>query len=220
MRDRGLQRYAPLAGVVFVVLIVIAVIIGGESPDPDDSRRSVVEFWTDNDTEQIWSSAIGAWSSIFFVWFAGSLRSALREREGGSARLSALSFAGAIIAAGGLLGLASLGFAAADTAGDVPGDVTQTLSVLGSEFFFPVAAGYAIFLLAAGILAVRTAVLPAWLAWSAIVVGVLCVTPVGFFALLVGLVWLLIVSVLLYRREVGPADRQAPAAPTAPSPAA
>jgi|SRR5215211_1121602 len=220
MKDRGLARYAPLTGVAFVLLIVLAVIIGGESPDPDDSRLSVVRFWTDNDTEQIWSSAIAAWSSVFFVWFAGSLRSVLREREGGSARLSALSFAGAIIAAGGLLALASLGFAAADTAGDVPGDVTQTLSVLGSEFFFPVAGGYALFLLAAGILAVRTAVLPIWLGWSAIVLGILCITPVGFFALLVGLVWLIVVSILLYRREAGPADRPAPAAPAAPTPAA
>jgi hypothetical protein len=220
MKDRGLQRYAPLAGVVFVLLIVLAAIIGGESPDTDDSRREVVNFWRDNDAAQVWASVIATWSSIFFLWFAASLRSVLREREEGSTRLSALSFAGAIIAAGGLTALASLSFAAADVADDVPGGVTQTLSVLSSDFFFPIAAGYAVFLLAAGILAVRTAALPAWLAWPAIVLGILCVTPVGFFALLVGLVWVVVVSVLLYRREPGPADRPAAAAPTAPSPAA
>lgn len=218
MRDRGLQRYAPLAGVVFVLLIILAAIIGGESPDTNDSRREVVEFWIDNDTAQVWSSVIATWSTIFFLWFAASLRSALREREDGSPRLSTLSFAGAIIAAGGLLGLASFAFAAADVADDVPGGVTQTLSVLSSDFFFPIAAGYALFLLAAGILSVRAAALPAWLGWSAIVLGVLCVTPVGFFALLVGLIWVVVVSVLLYRREPGAADRPARVEPSAPAP--
>jgi hypothetical protein len=220
MKDRGLARYAPLAGVAFFVLLIVAVIIGGETPDTDDSQRAVLDFWRDNDDAQIWSTLIGAWATLFFVWFAGSLRSALREREDRSSRLSALSFAGAIIAAGGLLASLSISFATADTVDDVPASVTQTLSVLQSDFFFPIAVGYALFLLAAGIVAVRTAALPVWLAWPAIVLGVLCVTPVGFFALLVGLVWLLVVSILLYRREAGPADRPAPADPAAPTPAA
>jgi hypothetical protein len=47
--SRGLQRFAPLTGVVFVALIVLAIIIGGETPDNDDSRQAIVDFWSEND---------------------------------------------------------------------------------------------------------------------------------------------------------------------------
>ena len=48
MSSKDVERLAPLAGVVFVVLIVIAVVIGGETPDNDDSTASIVRFWTEN----------------------------------------------------------------------------------------------------------------------------------------------------------------------------
>jgi hypothetical protein len=217
MESRGLQRLAPLTGVVFVALIVLAIIIGGETPDNDDSRQAIVEFWSDNDDAQIWSNIIGAWATVFFLWFAASLRSALRRGEEGPGRLSTLSFGGAVVAAVGLLSALSLNFAVADSVGDVPASVTQTLTVLSNGFFFPIAAGYALFFLAVGVLAVRIRILPVWLGWVTVVLGIVCLTPVGFFALLLGLVWILIVSVLLYRRETGPAERPTPADPAPPA---
>lgn len=78
----------------------------------------------------------------------------------------------------------------ADSVGDVPASVTQTLTVLSNGFFLPIAAGYAVFFLAVGVLAVRTRVLP---------------------------VWIVIVSVLLYRRETGPAERRTPIDPASPA---
>ena len=219
MDSRGLQRFAPLTGVVFVALIVLAVIIGGETPDNGDSRQAIVDFWKDNDNAQIWSNIIGAWGTVFFLWFAASVYSALRRGEEGPARLSALSFGGAVVAAVGLLSALSLNFAVADSVGDVPASVTQTLTVLSNGFFFPIAAGYAVFFLAVGVLAVRTRTLPVWLGWVTVVLGIVCLTPVGFFALLVGMVWILIVSVMLYRRETGLAERPTPVDPASPAPA-
>jgi hypothetical protein len=217
MESRGLQRFAPLTGVVFVALIVLAIIIGGETPDNDDSRQAIVDFWSENDDAQIWSNIIGAWATVFFLWFAASLRSALRRGEEGPARLSTLSFGGAVVAAVGLLSALSLNFAVADSVGDVPASVTQTLTVLSNGFFFPIAAGYALFFLAVGLLALRTGMLPVWLGWVTVALGIVCLTPVGFFALLLGLVWILIVSVLLYRREIGPAERRTPADRASPA---
>jgi hypothetical protein len=217
MQSRGLERFAPLTGVVFVGLIVLAIIIGGETPDNDDSRQAIVDFWRDNDTAQIWSNIVGAWATVFFLWFAATLRSALRRGEEGPARLSTLSFGGAVVAAVGLLSALSLNFAVADSVDDVPASVTQTLTVLSNGFFFPIAAGYAVFFLAVGVLSVRTGMLPVWLGWVTVLLGIISLTPVGFFALLVGLVWIVIVSVLLYRREAGPAERRTPIDPASPA---
>ena len=60
MDSQGLQRLAPLTGIAFVVLVVVAVVVGGETPDNDDSLRSIVAFWKDNEGEQIASSLIAA----------------------------------------------------------------------------------------------------------------------------------------------------------------
>jgi hypothetical protein len=60
-------------------------------------------------------------------------------------------------------------------------------------------------------------VLPVWLGWVAVVIGIACVTPVGFFALLVGLLWTLVASILLFLREGAPADAGPRVEPTAPA---
>jgi hypothetical protein len=67
------------------------------------------------------------------------------------------------------------------------------------------------------VLALRTRTLPVWLGWVTLVLGIALVTPVGFFALIVGMVWILVVSVMLYRREAGPAGRAGPVEPAAPA---
>ena len=219
MGSQRLARFAPLTGVVFVVLIVVAVLVSGETPDTTDSRREMVEFWVDNESAQIWGSIIGTWATVFFVWFAASVRSTLRRAEGDPGRLAALSFAGAVIGAIGLLCSLSFGFAIADAADEVPGTVTQTLTVLSNGFFLPIAAGYALFFIATGLAAVRTRVFPVWLGWVTVVLGVLCVTPVGFFALLVGLIVILALSVMLYQREPAPVERPVQTEPPSPAPA-
>jgi hypothetical protein len=218
MRAGGLKRYAPLTGLLFVVLLVVAAVIGGSTPDNNDSLRKIVNFWHDHKNAQIWSSVLAAWSAVVFVWFAATVRSALRLLEEGPSRLSAISFGGALISATGLLTLGSLSFGAADSINDVPPNVTQTLTVLSNEVFFPIAGGFALFFFATGILALGKRALPAWLGWPALVIGIACITPVGFFALLVGLVWILIASILLYVREgaaAAPPPRAEPRAPAA-----
>lgn len=105
-------------------------------------------------------------------------------------------------------------FAAADTVGEVPAEVTQTLSVLYSSFFFPFTAGIMLALVAAGIAIVRHGALPGWVGYAAIVLAILMFTPAFFVGLLGTGLWILVVSVLLYTGDSEPA----PAAPPAAAP--
>jgi hypothetical protein len=89
--------------------------------------------------------------------------------------------------------------------GKVPITVTQSIHVLNNDLFFPLSGGAALFLVAAGVLSLRTRALPAWLGWVAIVLGVISVTPAGFFGFLATIVWIGVVSVLLYLRPLEPA---------------
>jgi hypothetical protein len=207
-------RYAPLAGILFVALLVASFILSGSSPDTDDSTGKVVAEWSKNDSQQMTGAILSALAVVPFLWFLGALRSALRVAEGGTGRLSATAFAGGLILAGFAVADASLQFAVADSVGDVPPLVTQSLSVLYSDFFLGFPVGVGVFGVATGLVLLRTGLLPAWLGWFIFVVGILSFIPfVGFFGIFLVFAWIIVVSIMLFQRG----DAAAPPAPTAPA---
>src|SRR5687767_2007495 len=117
---RGLERFAPLAGALFLVLVIVALIVGGESPSADDSTQTVFEYFGDKRDSALIASIILAIAVAPFLWFAGLLRSVLSVAEGPPARLANTAWGGAIVLAVGILMLAGFAFVAADTVGDVP----------------------------------------------------------------------------------------------------
>jgi hypothetical protein len=188
-----------LTGVDFVALIVAAFIVGGDTPDIDASPAKIVDFYKDKEGRQFGGAALLAVGTVFFFFFLGILRSALRSAGDAAERLATVAFGGGLVSAAGILSFAGFTFALADTADKATPEAIQALHILNSDFFFVLAGGQAALLIATGIAGVRFRALPAWLAWIAIVLGVASVTPAGFFAFLGFLVWTLIVSVMLWR---------------------
>jgi hypothetical protein len=169
----------------------------------------VVEFWADNDSQQVAGAFLGALSLVPLLWFLGSLRSALRTAEGGTGRLSAIAYAGGIVLVAFAVVDSSLQFAVAESVGDVPAAVTQTLSVLYGDFFLGFPVGMGTLLLASALAILRTRALPAWLGWVALLLGIVSLTPIGFFAFFVVLAWIVVVSIILFQQQ--------PRAPTQPT---
>jgi hypothetical protein len=207
---RGLERYAPLSGALFVLFVIISTIIVGETPSVDDGAGKAVGFWAANKDEVMWGAAVAGVSTVFMLWFAGVWRATLAAAEGPGSRLASTAFGGLLVAAGGWSAIYSFGFIAADSSGDVPAQVTWTLSVLQADFFFPLAVGFAVFLLASGLAFLRAAMFPNWPGWVALALGLICMTPGGFFGILGGLAFILSASVMLFMRG-------APTAPTTPA---
>jgi hypothetical protein len=192
------DRLAPLSGVVFFVLIAVTFALSNDTPDTDTSTADTVSYWSAHDSRLIASALTGTFAVIFLVWFGGVLRSALLRSEGGEGRLSLVAFAGILmIGITGGIGSA-LQFTVADTVNDVPATATQALSVLSEDFFLPFLAGIVLFMFGSGVCVLRHGGLPRWLAWAAILIGVVAVTPAGFIGFLAVLVWVLVASVILY----------------------
>ena len=194
------RRLVPLSGIAAVALIVAAFAIPGETPDTDASIGEVVSYYQSHDSDMQWAGALLALGAVFFVFFSTNVAGLLRRAQGDAGGSSALSFAGGILFAVGALIFAGFAFTLGDTVDDIGPASIQTLHVLGNDMFFPVAAGTAIFLIGSGIAAVKTGALPAWLGWVAIVIGIVAVTPLGFFSLMALGVWTIIVSILLAMR--------------------
>src|SRR4051794_17914446 len=76
-------RLAPLTGIVFVVLLILAfVVVEGETPDIDDSAQKITSFYHDDQGKHIAAIILVGLSTVFLAVFAVSLREFLRAPGG------------------------------------------------------------------------------------------------------------------------------------------
>lgn len=190
---------APLTGVAFVIVVVIAFLVGGSTPDINDSPQKILSYYNDHDSKQMFAAFLLSLGTVLLFFFLGVLRTVLRATEGAVGRLSTVAFGGGLVLGVGILSFAGFTFVLADAADHLTPDAAQALNALNVDFFFPLAAGLSTLLLAAGISIARSRVLPVWLGWIAIVLGIAAITPLGFFAFLAFGLWVLVVSVVLWR---------------------
>ncbi len=206
------SRFAPLNGVLFVVLLVASFSVGGSSPGTDDSGSKVISFYREHQNAQRASALLGALAVVFFLFFAGALREHLR----GSNRASGLAttgFGGAILIAVGGGAFSGFSFALADVPDKLSPAAAQALNLLSNDFFFPFATGIAVFMIATGLAVTRWALLPRWLGWVALLIGVVAVTPAGFISFFALMAWVLVVAILMFIRGGRPLP---PAGATSP----
>jgi hypothetical protein len=197
----------PLTGLLFVVLLILSFVVGGEPPDADEPVQEIVAHYVDNDVE-IWVGAlIGGLAAVSLVFFGAYLRKVFSAAEGPAGMLSPLVLVGAAIMAVGAGIDITISVALAEAAEDIEPAAVQALQALWDNDFFPIAIGIEVLFISAGLSIVKHGVLPKWLGWLALALAVVGVTPIGFIAFPLGGLWVIVVSVLLALRA-----RRAPAA--------
>lgn len=216
MSDRW-SRMAPLTGVLFAVLALVAVFSNNsEPPKASASAARVVAYYSAHRTKIETSGILFALAFLVVVLFAGTLRSYLRRNQA-SEGLSAMVLAGGVLMAVGALSVSGIEYGLAHNLGHFSPEAAKTLNFVGSELFLPVLAGGFVFGVCAGLAILRGAELPAWLGWVAIVIGIATlVPPASFEALLAFVIWSVVASVLMYMRS---GRREAPAGTPAAAPA-
>ena len=200
-------RLAPLTGIVFVVLLILAfVVVEGETPDIDDSAQKITSFYHDDQGKHIAAVILVALSTIFLTVFAVSLREFLRL-PGESDFWPTVALVGGAVAVAGFLVAAGIHFALID-GGDknISPDAMVALNAIDADDFFGFATPLGIMLLGAGGATLRAgAALPKWMGWAAIVLFVVFFTPAGFAAFGLTGIWIIIASILMYQRSEAPA---------------
>jgi hypothetical protein len=199
-------RFALLTGAIFVVLLVIGFIpLGGNTPDTDASAAKIVSFYNDHQTKEILAIIVVALAALSLAFFAVAIRDYLRDTGGGEF-FPTLAMIGAVICVTGLFVAGGMHFALVDGANlshnrTLSPDAMVALNALDNDNFlaFSVPLGIMMFG-AAGAVLKGGAGLPKWLAWVGIVLGVIFFTPVGFFAFGLTGIWIIVASILMYRR--------------------
>lgn len=211
-----LERYAPFAAVVFAVLGVIATILTvPDSPDWDAPGREILAYYGDKHDEVQAGAYLYAIAVAFLLWFLGSLRSFLLRAEAGTQRLTALAY-GAGVATCALLWASnapSLSAALRADDGQLTPDSALVMWDIGTFLYVMALFACAVLLVATGLHALRTGVLPRWLAWASFAIAVGLVTPIGFALFLAFVVWTVVVAVLIDRADRVVGGTTAAAAP-------
>jgi hypothetical protein len=196
-------RFVPLLGVLFVVLVVVGFLVAGDTPDID-ATGSVIRGDYDNEGKHQVSAYLVAVGAVAFLFFGAYWRSVLKDLHPSSRTTVNVVLGGAVVGSGGLAvgSLIHAALAEAANKAQVSDQALQALNALDSWSFYPFAVGFAAFALASGVALLRgRAFLPSWLAWAAIVLGVLQLIPfTGFFAALATAIWILVVSLMLFSR--------------------
>jgi hypothetical protein len=234
VNDTKWEQYGALAGLVFVILVVVGAFIAGSPPRPDDSIQKIADYYR-NHTGAIKTGAfLTGLAGVAFLWFLGSLWSTLRRSED-TRRLATIATGGGIV---GLI-LALLAFALNSSVA-IALNSRDSLQFLNPKFIYLLSGviggmgnfGIAVLVAATGVAILRTRVFPAWLAGPSMlialgwIVGGLVVATdssviftIGFVVFLLWLVWILLISFFMFRPQAAvPAtpDATAPVPPTTP----
>jgi len=215
MTDRNrLVRLVPFAGVIFAVLTAAGYLAIGPFPDTDASMAKLTSFYAANHGRVAAGGLLLGLAAIFLALFGTAVWARIRATD-----------LHPVVAGAALVGTAMTAVAGIDSAG-----AYSTLGEIGNQQGLSPAAlqawhisgatgvvdgGIVILLLAVAAAGIAGRAFPRWLAWPALALAVLQVTPFGFFASLVVLLWTAVTGVVMVMRPVDevPATRGAAAAP-------
>jgi hypothetical protein len=217
MNDKLWERIAALGGIAFVVLNIVGTVIQGEPPSPDDSAADVAEWFADNDTGIQVATFLGGLSLIALAWWFGSLWRRMARAENGDHRLSIVALAG-LGGAGALFAMSIAVNSAVAMRIDETGPEGARLFYLLSTVLLSLSGFFIVTHLAAiNALSLRTGFLPRWITVVGIVASAFFLASTigsatdaeailffGFGGFILWSVWLIAVSIYMWRTADGP----------------
>jgi hypothetical protein len=202
---RGWQLWAAVAGIAFVVLAIVSLLLpGGETFDTD---QEILDYFADdsNRARAIASLFVILAGMLAFLFFLAGLCARLRRAEGepGGWTAAALASGTAFVAlqTAAISVWAAIPFTIENSDEFVLDPNTErVVDTLGYALFFTGLTLTAVLVAATSALALRTGVLPRWLGWVGVVVAVVMLASFLFFPLFVLLAWVLVVSIAMLAR--------------------
>jgi hypothetical protein len=206
MSGGGLARLGGVCGLLFVLLLVPAYVVG--YPDAPTSTSGAGEvlgyFGTSAGTFVFFNGTLALLSTFFFLWFLGVFYGVLRRAEGVDGVLSTVVLAGGIL----FITLSCAGYAAEIMhpatlqrfVNFVP-DAQRTFEslTLSAWLYHFCQVGDAVMISAASLIVLGSGILPRWLALIGFLAALLALVHflIPLIGAISGLVWITLVSALM-----------------------
>jgi hypothetical protein len=204
-------RIAGCAGVVFFVLIVIQANLRSGAPSATDSETEVFQYVTDHQARlQLGATLLGLAMAAAVFWLSALFR-AVRKAEGGTPALATAVLAGGVLAAAGTVTGALIQGTVAVRVNDLAEGVgvwwTMVLLSTGATLL-----GLLVVIATTAGVGLRTGLFPRWFAFTGIVLALIStvgactigydasgIQAIAGSAVLLDSVWILLVSLFLFR---------------------
>jgi hypothetical protein len=181
----GRDRVAAVAGVLFVVALVVGQYVAPDLVYPEEQVGGVqLTFYVNYEDQLLAQAILFGVASMLLLVFVGGLRAFLARAEGQDPRLAPVVVAAGAVAAGLVLLRAAIVVALTALRGNEVGVHAQGSAWAARALFYLEGAlrdmvlfPFAVLLAAAAVVLLRTGVLPGWLGWVgaalAVLVGIL-----------------------------------------------
>jgi len=194
------NRLMPLCGIIFVALVLASIFIENP-PGSNASASKVLTYYQAHPHTTSASALLTGLAVIFGLLFFGYLREYMRQ-DRATRWLATTAFGGVVVfAVGGAISAGSY-LALGDQPQVLNAAAAQTLNLIQSDVsgsFTQV--GLAVFFLATGAAILRGRLLPAWLGWVSLVLGVVAASLIlAFIAFVATGLWVIVVAVMLWTR--------------------
>jgi hypothetical protein len=206
-RPRSLARWAFLGGPLYVVLFVIGTIVLFDGPpDTDSAPAKIIAYYSDSghrDRVNVGWILIGL-SVFFLLWFIAALRRAVSSVDAEGVLTAIVGLGGGIYAALAFASVAlnnGLRTMSDDTYQHrVFPELIHAADDVGWVMHATGAVGLGAMIIAASLAFMWAGAWPIWTGWLGVVVGILTLGSIAFFPQFLFLLWILIVSIALFRR--------------------
>ena len=206
MQTTRSTRVGPVAGILAVLLTIVSILMtGSDMPDFIDDADSITGYYTDDPGKLIGGYVIDAFGTILLVVFAAALYVRLGGVRRGS--LPPAAFGGAIAMCAMFMVYDVINLAISFRA-DEDGALGESAVLMNDLSFLAIGVGAtmfaAVFVACSAWSALDSGVLPRWLSYVSFLLALgLLIAPISWAFLPVLLLWVLVVSVLMWMDPTG-----------------
>jgi hypothetical protein len=208
-RTRNVARWTALAGAAYVVFFVVGtILLFSGAPDGDAPPAKVIQWYSDSghrDQINIGWILVGL-GIFFFLWFAATVRRAVMAVDGEGILTAVVGIGGGVYAAVAFAAVAlnnGIRTMSDDTfRHQVYPDLIHAANDAGYVMHATGAAALGAMIIAMSLAFMWGGVWPTWAGWLGVVVGILAIAAILFFTQWLFLIWILVVSILMFLRGI------------------
>ena len=195
--EQKLQRYGPLGAILGIILVFVSFVVHGRWASTEDSAQEIADLYVQNQDRVFmgpWVAILGALCMLVF-----GLCMSQRVRDTGQQLLGMLVAGATLIAVAGLAVDSTLRAGLSIQADNMSPEAMKTMHAIWDAFFWPMHAGMATLVLAIGLAALGSGLLPKWLGWVGVVAFVVAMIPAPtmFVGIILSLLFMIITSVMV-----------------------
>ena len=198
--EQKLQRYGPLGAILGIILVLVSFVVHGKRASTEESAQEIADLYVQNQDRVFMGSWLGVLGALSMLVFGMCMSQ--RVRDTGQQLLGMLVAGATLIAVAGMTVDSTLRAALSIQADNMSPEAMKTMHAIWDAFFWPMHAGMATLVLAIGLAALGSGLLPKWLGWIGVVAFVVAMIPAPtmFAGIILSLLFMVITSLLTFKK--------------------